>query len=90
MGRLEAKLKAKMVPSWVPGRRFWGSKNEAKMVTLSGASWGRHFHGFWVDLRVAATWPAPGPSKIGPKAIKNQQKLDLMGLETVLGRCGNQ
>jgi len=50
LGRLEAKLKAKMVPSWVPRGRFWGSKSEAKMDALSGASWGGHFHGFWVDF----------------------------------------
>ena len=50
LGRLDAKLRAKMAPSWVPRGRFWGSKNEAKMDALSGASWGRHFHGFWVDF----------------------------------------
>ena len=50
LGRLEAKLRAKMAPGWVPRRRFWGSKNEAKMDALSGASWGRHVHGFWCDF----------------------------------------
>ena len=30
MGRLDAKLRAKMVPSWVPRWRFCGSKSEAK------------------------------------------------------------
>ena len=50
LGHLEAKLRAKMVPSWVPRGMFWGSKNEAKMDALSGASWGRHFHEFWVDF----------------------------------------
>ena len=34
MGRLEAKLRAKMVPSWVPRWRFWGSTNEAKRKVL--------------------------------------------------------
>ena len=64
LGRLEAKLRAKMVPSWVPRRRFWGSKNEAKMDALSGPSWGRHFHGFWIDFgkqngaKLALKWSA--------------------------------
>ena len=38
LGSLEAKLRAKMVPSWIPRGRFWGFKNEAKMDALSGAS----------------------------------------------------
>ena len=64
LGRLEAKLRAKMAPSWVPRRRFWGSKNEAKMDALSGPSWGRHFHGFWIDFgkqngaKLALKWSA--------------------------------
>ena len=64
LGRLEAKLGAKMVPSWVPRGRFLGSKNEAKMDALSGASWGRHFHGFWFDYgkqngaKLALEWSA--------------------------------
>ena len=64
LGRLDAKLRAKMGPSWVPRRRFWGSKNEAKMDALSGPSWGRHFHGFWIDFgkqngaKLALKWSA--------------------------------
>ena len=50
LGRLEAKLRAKMAPSWVPRGRFLGSRNEAKMDALLGASWGRHFDGFWEDV----------------------------------------
>ena len=46
MGRLDAKLRAKMAPSWVPRRKFLGSKNEAKMDALLGASWGPHLHEF--------------------------------------------
>ena len=46
LGRLEAKVRAKMVPSWVPRGRFLGSKTEAKMNALLGASWVRYFHGF--------------------------------------------
>ena len=64
LGRLEAKLRANMVPSWVPRRKFWGSKNEAKMDALSGASWGRDFHRFWIDFgkengaKLALKWTA--------------------------------
>ena len=50
MGRLEAKLRAKMVLSWVPRGKFWGSKKEAKMDALSGTSWGRDVHGFLMDF----------------------------------------
>ena len=32
LGRLEAKLRAKMAPSWVPRGRFWEYKNEAKWM----------------------------------------------------------
>ena len=38
--------RAKMAPSWVPRGRFLGSRNEAKMVALLGASCGRYFHDF--------------------------------------------
>ena len=64
MGRLDAKLRAKMVPSWIPTGRFLGSKDEAKMDALLGASWGRHFDGFWVDFgkqngaKLALKWSA--------------------------------
>ena len=54
LGRLEAKLRAKVAPSWdprgsfwVPRGKLWGSKNETQMDALSGASWGRYFHEFW-------------------------------------------
>ena len=50
LGRLDAKLRAKMATSWVPKGRVLESKNEAKMNALLGASWGRHFHRFWVDF----------------------------------------
>ena len=55
-------LRAKMVPSGVPRGRFLGSRNEAKMDALLGASWGRHFHEFgWIfgrqnGAKLASNW----------------------------------
>ena len=72
LGRLDAKLRAKMAPSWVPRGRFLGSKTEAKMDALSGASWGRHFDGFWFDFgkqngtKLALKWRA---TSIEPRKV---------------------
>ena len=39
-----------MALSWVPRGRFLGSRNEAKMVALLGASCGRYFHDFFMNF----------------------------------------
>ena len=71
LGRLEAKLRAKMAPSWVPRGRFLGSRNEAKMVALLGASCGRYFYDFssiLVDI-----WKAKW-SQVGIKLEFNKER----------------
>ena len=96
MGRLDAKLRAKMCPSWVPRGRFLGSKNEAKMDALLGASWGLHVDGFWEDfgkqngIQLASNWSSTSIEhrKVSKSAFLRKPRFPFLG-KTMIGRVAH-